>query len=222
MTDEPTFTRPLLPVERGRSLDMYRRWSRLGLAPRIVEETAEALITVRHTTLKEWLDSHPGEEHRPTGRALRARVVELHASGYCHRDLHRDNVVVRDDDVPLFIDPAFAIENDPARPSDHQTGCRCLHADGDSWRGRFARLRHDGRRAYPGPALFDLNGPPPLAADLFAARPIYQASRDRNADDPTSEVACRSFGHPGSRDRSAACGASSPSSRSRLRLPAER
>jgi hypothetical protein len=103
-------------VENG-FVERYEAWSALGLAPVIVAVSAEALISEKHETLQEWLDGHPrGPERDAMGRFLRARVLELHSHGYCHRDLHRDNVLIRDDGVPLFIDPAFAVAADPEAP----------------------------------------------------------------------------------------------------------
>jgi phosphotransferase family enzyme len=103
-------------VENG-FVEYYAAWSALGLAPVIVAVSADALISEKHETLQEWLDRHPrGPERDTMGRCLRARVVELHSHGYCHRDLHRDNVLIRHDGVPLFIDPAFAVAADPEAP----------------------------------------------------------------------------------------------------------
>ena len=103
-------------IENG-FIDHYTAWSALGLAPVIVEVTAESLFSEWHQPLKEWLDEHSrGPVRDATGRRLRARVLELHSHGYCHRDLHRDNVLVRADGVPLFIDPAFAVAADPNAP----------------------------------------------------------------------------------------------------------
>jgi hypothetical protein len=95
----------------------YQRWSDLGLAPKVLRVTADTLFARCHRTLEEWLELHPDEDERKRmGRRIRERIEELHSHGMCHRDLQVANIVVREDGVPLFIDPEFATCSDAARP----------------------------------------------------------------------------------------------------------
>jgi hypothetical protein len=94
----------------------YRRFSDLGFAPTIVSMTDSEIVTVRHQTLREWLNAGPSQaERHEMRRVLVKRIEEMHSHGICHRDLHVENVVLRDG-LPLFVDPAFATDCDPRRP----------------------------------------------------------------------------------------------------------
>jgi tRNA A-37 threonylcarbamoyl transferase component Bud32 len=96
---------------------VYRRLSDAGLAPEIIRTTTTHLTTKTHTTLTEWLHGQTAEhEMKLMGQRLVDRITELHTLGVCHRDLHDGNVVLTDELVPLFIDPAFAIACDPRAP----------------------------------------------------------------------------------------------------------
>ncbi len=95
----------------------YQSWSDLGLAPEVLRVTPDTLFARRHQTLEEWLELHPDTDERTRmGRRVRERIEELHRHGVCHRDLQVANIVVRDDCVPLFIDPEFATRSDASGP----------------------------------------------------------------------------------------------------------
>lgn len=99
-----------------RFVHYYRRLSDLGLAPRILEVTDSEIVTELHPTLRQWLDGGPSVEERDAmARKLIARIEEIHRHGICHRDLHVENVVLRDE-VPLVVDTAFATASDPIKP----------------------------------------------------------------------------------------------------------
>lgn len=92
----------------------YTQLSEAGLAPEIIGVTATEIATRRHGTLTNWLLRAPPEKALyEMGCQLVERIEALHATGICHRDLHDGNIVLRGE-LPLFIDPAFAITSDPA------------------------------------------------------------------------------------------------------------
>jgi hypothetical protein len=94
----------------------YRLLAGWHLAPAVVEVTDEVLRTELHPTLRQWWEAgQSGTDLAAMRVLLRTRIDELHSHGICHRDLHIDNVVLRDG-LPLFIDPDFAIASDPHAP----------------------------------------------------------------------------------------------------------
>jgi serine/threonine protein kinase len=118
MNDQPTHSRALPQGDAGeRFVNYYQRLTDLSLAPEIIGVTAYEIVTRKYPTLGAWLAiEHSCEEVLEMGRRLYLRVEQLHCQGICHRDLHLANIVLRDDEVPLFIDPAFAIGSNPDNP----------------------------------------------------------------------------------------------------------
>jgi hypothetical protein len=118
MNNPPTHSRALPQGDAGeRFVNYYERLTDLRLAPEIIEVMPHEIVTRKYPTLGAWLAiEHSCEEVLEMGRRLYRRVEQLHCQGICHRDLHIANIVLGDDEVPLFIDPAFAIESDPDKP----------------------------------------------------------------------------------------------------------
>lgn len=118
MNDPPTHSRALAQGDAGeRFVDYYRQLAAHGLAPEIITVTPNEIITREYPTLCDWLGiEHSRDERVEMGRRLCLRIEQLHSYGICHRDLHTANVVLRGNEVPLFIDPAFAIDSNPDMP----------------------------------------------------------------------------------------------------------
>jgi hypothetical protein len=104
------------PLERWRNgVAFYQEASARGLAPVLVSADEEQLTAQRCEPLILWLGRFPGRRDE-MARALIARIKELHSCGICHRDVYDGNVLVRDDDVPVFIDFELATHADPSAP----------------------------------------------------------------------------------------------------------
>ncbi len=94
----------------GKTAHHYLRLSKAGLAPRVIEVTNDEIVTERHQTLTEWLATHPDQSARDEmSRRLKQLLHRVHTEvQLCHRDVHRENVVVDREGQPLLIDPAYA------------------------------------------------------------------------------------------------------------------
>jgi serine/threonine protein kinase len=101
--------------DRTLALEMHRYASVRGLAPRILAEDHETVTFERlPQTLKQWWEANEDSAERAAMRTrLRDRIVELHAIGICHRDLHSENVMVDDEGSLYFIDFALAQRVNP-------------------------------------------------------------------------------------------------------------
>ena len=94
----------------GETADHYLRLSNAGLAPRVIEVTDDEIVAERHQTLAEWLATHTDKPARDEmSRRVKHLLTRVHSEvQLCHRDVHRDNVVVDGEGQPLLIDPAYA------------------------------------------------------------------------------------------------------------------
>lgn len=133
--------------DRGRALELHRYASVRGLAPRILAEDQETVTFERlPQTLKQWWEANDDPARRAAMKThLRDRIIELHAIGICHRDLHSENVMVDSEGSLYFIDFALAQRVDPTwscydlnGPSDqvpvpNAHACQVDHEDGVWW-----------------------------------------------------------------------------------------
>ena len=79
-----------------------------------------------HVVVMEWIDAAPlataladAKQRRPLLAALGALVRKLHAAGWVHRDLHRENVLVADEQLVLIdLQAARRSRSDTARIRD--------------------------------------------------------------------------------------------------------
>jgi hypothetical protein len=88
----------------------YQRLDASGLGPRIVKITGDRICVQKHETLRHWVDERlvdgrlPDEPRRAMGRKLIDLLEKVHELGFCHRDTHVRNFVVREG-APLNVDP---------------------------------------------------------------------------------------------------------------------
>jgi streptomycin 6-kinase len=121
--------RPIGDDEAGRRfVDYYERLSAKGLSPVILSKTLTTLESERHEVLSEWLrrNAAPDERARMAAR-IRVLLEQVHELGFCHRDVHVDNIVVNEGGEPLLIDPALATESDASDPCYDLVGPRESH-----------------------------------------------------------------------------------------------
>jgi aminoglycoside/choline kinase family phosphotransferase len=100
--------------DRDAYVEYYRRLEAARLGPTIVAVTTDRIRLERLETLREWITARSIDGHLPAAprRLMSLAIVELletvHELGFCHRDTHVRNFVVRDD-APLLVDPKYAI-----------------------------------------------------------------------------------------------------------------
>lgn len=109
--------KPLIGVpDRGAYIRYYQRLEAAGCGPTIVTVTGEQIWIEKCETLRHWVDERavdgrlPDDLRRDMGRELRELLERVHNLGFCHRDIHIRNVVLRDG-APLLVDPKYAIEH---------------------------------------------------------------------------------------------------------------
>lgn len=93
----------------GPTADYYEKLSAIGAAPRVVKVTADAIITVKHLLLTDWLDNDPPQADKAQmAEQIRDLLQRVHQDArLCHRDVHIRNIVLTDGDGPLLIDPSY-------------------------------------------------------------------------------------------------------------------
>jgi hypothetical protein len=170
MAGECIYKRPFNPGEDvDHFVRYYRALSELDLAPKVIAVTDYALVAVRHPTLEEWLTetARTSEELHEMGERLYHRVALLHSKAICHRDLHVENVVLRTG-VPLFIDPAFAIDSDSAKP--------CYDLEGPGRSGVEVPAEHAGQgNGNELGVWWDSSGPVPTLGAAFGSLAEFEA-----------------------------------------------
>ncbi len=181
MNDPPTHSRTLPQGEAGeRFVHYYKQLADHGLAPEIISVTSREIVTREYQTLCDWLDiEHSRGETMEMGRRLYLRIEQLHGHGICHRDLHIANVVLRVNEVPLFIDPAFAIDSNPDKP--------CYDLEGPQRSGVPVPPEH---ATQPNDNQFgvwwDSTGPVPTLNSAFGPLADVRGSSSQSADLPAS------------------------------------
>ena len=91
-------------------VDYYQRLDAIGLGPRILLITDEQIRLEKLESLRDWVDARSvngrllDEPRRAMGRALVELLENVHELGFCHRDTHIRNFVVRKG-APLIVDP---------------------------------------------------------------------------------------------------------------------
>ena len=111
------WSKDLTPVpNRDHFLVVYSRLAEAGLAPAVLDATDTTLFIRRHVPLLDWLNSCPPPgSMREMGSRLLDLLERVHSVGVCHRDTHVRNFVL-DDDMPLIIDPKYAVGSNPQQP----------------------------------------------------------------------------------------------------------
>jgi hypothetical protein len=105
-----------LVPNRGAYVSYYQRLEAGGCGPRVVTVTDEQICLQKYETLRYWVDERavdgllPTDLRRAMGCELRALLERVHELGFCHRDTHIRNFVVRDG-APLLVDPKYAVEH---------------------------------------------------------------------------------------------------------------
>ncbi|MGA2471533.1 MAG: lipopolysaccharide kinase InaA family protein [Solirubrobacteraceae bacterium] len=123
---------------RGAYISYYERLEASGCGPRIATVTDEQICIEKCETLRHWVDERavdgrlPNELRRAMGRELRELLERVHDLGFCHRDIHVRNFVVRNG-APLLVDPKYAIEH---------RGRRCYDLAGPGASGVAIPLQH--------------------------------------------------------------------------------
>lgn len=86
-----------------------------GVTPELVsireDDAFLAMRLVRHTPLMDWLVGRSADERVEMRARLLDQLVKLHELGMCHRDLQLNNIVVGEQDIPLFVDLELATEH---------------------------------------------------------------------------------------------------------------
>lgn len=105
-----------LVPDREAYVGYYRRLESSGLGPRIVSIDDGAIYLEKLHPLRAWVDAHSvdgrlsDEVRQAMGSALILLLEKVHKLGFCHRDAHIRNFVVRGD-APLLVDPKYATQS---------------------------------------------------------------------------------------------------------------
>lgn len=95
-----------------RELEMFQQLTSLELCPELLDFTDDTIIMRWHQPLKAWMSQVDRAEWPFMARRIYEQILELESRQIHHRDMHRNNLVIRPDGVPLFIDFEFAIRQD--------------------------------------------------------------------------------------------------------------
>jgi hypothetical protein len=127
-----------LVPDRIAYVEYYRQLEAAGLGPRVAAVTTDRICLEKLEGLRDWVTSHsidgrlPDAARRTMGLALVELLESVHELGFCHRDTHIRNFVVRDG-APLLVDPKYAVESrggscyDLEGPGDGRVQIACEH-----------------------------------------------------------------------------------------------
>jgi hypothetical protein len=131
-----------LVPNRASYVEHYRLLEAAGLGPRILEVTTDQIRLEKLERLRDWVTARsihgrlPDAARRTLGLALVELLQSVHELGFCHRDTHIRNFVVRNG-APLVVDPKYAIES---------RGRSCYDLEGPG-EGRVGIAREHQRQA---------------------------------------------------------------------------
>jgi hypothetical protein len=87
----------------------------VGCAPPFTLVGHDAIRMPRLTVLTKWLETASADDKQMIAHSLIACIERLHCAGICHRDVHRENIVL-DGARPLLIDFELSAGVDPSCP----------------------------------------------------------------------------------------------------------
>lgn len=133
----------------ARYVSYCQRLEAAGCGPTIVTVTGSQICLQKYETLRHWVDERtvegllPNDLRRGMGHELLGLLERIHELGFCHRDIHIRNFVVRDD-APLLVDPKYAIEH-RGRPCYDLAGPNTCGVEIPEWHLSQTRNRnHEG------------------------------------------------------------------------------
>jgi RIO-like serine/threonine protein kinase len=78
------------------------------VGPAIIEVTDRWVDIEKHKTMGEWLEQASKSQISRMRSEILLAIRKVHSLGFCHRDLHLDNLLVGSSSEPLIIDPEHA------------------------------------------------------------------------------------------------------------------